>query len=103
MGLPKQQTAPDDEVTPFTWLSFSWVDSFIRFGNTKELQPEDLPNLSLTQQCSHIFRSFNDIKASSLLRKIFWANRLDLILDATLCLASVVFNYAGPFFLKRIL
>lgn len=95
--------APDDRVTLFSWLSFSWIDSFIRFGNTKELEPEDLPDLSPTMQTAYLFERFSQLKGSSLLRRIFWANKLDLALDAVLTLVSVVLNYASPFFLKRIL
>lgn len=40
---------------------------------------------------------------STLLRRLWFAGSLDLILDFSLTLVSVGFNYAGPFFLKRIL
>lgn len=98
-----QYTAPDDRATLAGWLSFTWVNPFIAQGNEKELEPEDLPTLSLTQQTVHVFERFRLIKTSSLLKRIFWSNRLDLALDASLTLVSVVFNYMGPFFLKRIL
>ncbi|KAG6905430.1 hypothetical protein DXG01_002786, partial [Tephrocybe rancida] len=39
----------------------------------------------------------------TLLRKLFTANSLDLFLDFSLTLVSVCFNYAGLFFLNRIL
>ena len=95
--------APDDRVTLFSWLSFSWIDAFIRFGNTQELEPEDLPDLSPTMQTAYLFERFRQLQGSSLLGRIFWANKLDLALDALLTLVSVVLNYASPFFLKRIL
>lgn len=94
---------PDDLVTLFSWLSFSWVNPFINLGNIKELEVEDLPNLSLTMQTAVVFDRFRQIARSSLLWKIILANRLDLFLDFALTLVSVVFNYAGPFFLKKIL
>nr|XP_018259698.1 ATP-binding cassette transporter [Kwoniella dejecticola CBS 10117]OBR81856.1 ATP-binding cassette transporter [Kwoniella dejecticola CBS 10117] len=93
----------DDDVTLYSWLSFNWVNGFIAFGASKELEPEDLPKLSLTQQTAVVFDRFNQLKTSSLLRQIFLANKLDLALDAGLTLLAVVFNYAGPYFLKRIL
>jgi hypothetical protein len=67
------------------------------------MQPEDLPPLSLTMQTSVIFHRFRDLSSSTLLRRILSANAIDLALDGLLTLCSVVFNYAGPFFLKRIL
>jgi hypothetical protein len=54
-------------------------------------------------QTAYLFERFSQLKGSSLLRKMLWANKLDLGLDATLTLVSVVLNYASPFFLKRIL
>ena len=38
-----------------------------------------------------------------LLKRIWATNALDLVLDFSLTYASILFNYAGPFFLKRIL
>lgn len=75
----------------------------IRLGNAQELQPEDLPPLSMTLQAGPIFQRFRDTAARSLLFKILWANKFDLGFDASFTYLSVIFNYAGPFFLKRIL
>ncbi|OCF78519.1 ATP-binding cassette transporter [Kwoniella mangroviensis CBS 8886] len=97
------QVSSDDDVTLYSWLSFNWVNQFILEGASKELEPEDLPKLSLTQQTSVVFDRFRQLKTSSLLKQIFLANRLDLGLDAGLTLLAVVFNYAGPYFLKKIL
>jgi hypothetical protein len=90
-------------VTLSSWLTFTWVNPFISLGSSKELEPEDLPSLSLTMQTAIVFDRFRQIAGSTLLRRILLANRLDLALDAGLTLISVVFNYAGPFFLQRIL
>lgn len=79
------------------------MNDFIAFGNSKEMEPEDLPSLSMTMQTAVIFHRFRELQSSTLLRRIFSANAIDLALDGLLTLASVVFNYAGPFFLKRIL
>jgi hypothetical protein len=93
----------DDLVTFSSWMTFSWMDPFIEFGTHHELNPEDLPLLSMTQQSAIVFNKFRQIVAKSLLARLLLANKYDLGLDASLTLLSVVFNYAGPFFLKRIL
>ena len=90
-------------MTLISWLSFSWMNPFIVFASSKELEPEDVPNLSLAQRSGIVFDRFRQVAASTLLRKIILANKLDLMLDLLLTLVGVVFNYAGPFFLKRIL
>lgn len=79
------------------------MTSYIALGNERELQPEDLPTMSPTQQTAIVFDRFRQIATSTLLRKILLANKLDLLLDLSLTLLSVVFNYASPYFLKRIL
>ncbi|WVF67988.1 hypothetical protein IAT40_002750 [Kwoniella sp. CBS 6097] len=93
----------DDEVTLYSWMSFNWVDSFIRLGASQELEPEDLPVLSITQQTAVVFDKFRQVTSSTLLGKILHVNKLDLLLDAGLTMIAVVFNYAGPYFLKKIL
>lgn len=79
------------------------MNAFISFGNAQELKPEDVPKLSMTQQCAIVFERFRQMKTRSLLFKIILANKLDLGLDALLTLVSVIFNYASPFYLKKIL
>ncbi|WVR08508.1 hypothetical protein IAU60_005563 [Kwoniella sp. DSM 27419] len=93
----------DDDVTLYSWLSFDWINPFIKFAASKELEPEDLPRLSMTQQTAVVFDRFHRLKASTLLRKLLLVNKLDLAMDAGFTLISVVFNYAGPYFLKKIL
>jgi ABC-type multidrug transport system fused ATPase/permease subunit len=85
------------------WISFTWMNPFIKFANEKELDDEDLPPMSLTQQTAIAFEGFRQVRVKSLLYRIFLTNKLDLMLDALLTASSVVLNYAGPFFLKRIL
>ncbi|KIR42549.1 ATP-binding cassette transporter [Cryptococcus deuterogattii 99/473] len=97
------QVAPDDDVTLLSWMTFGWVDSFIRYGNSQELEPEDLPLLSMTQQTRIVFEKFRQAATSKLVYKLFLANKLDMALDGSLTLVSVILNYAGPFFLNRIL
>jgi hypothetical protein len=69
----------------------------------QELNPEDLPQLSVTMQTAIVFDRFRQLASSTLLRKLFLANRRDLFFDAAFTITSVFFNYASPFFLKRIL
>ena len=101
---PRQpHTAPDDEVSLLTWLSFTWMNPFIRFARHQEIDENDLPTISMTMQSAVVYDRFRQVAGSSLLFKSIKAHRLDLFLDAAFTIVGVVFNYAGPFFLKRIL
>lgn len=54
-------------------------------------------------QARPLYIKFSRTLRSTLFRRLWAANSLDLILDFVLTYVSVVFNYASPFFLKRIL
>ncbi|KAF8887923.1 multidrug resistance-associated ABC transporter [Gymnopilus junonius] len=95
--------SPEDYTTLWGWITFSWVYPLVQRGTYATLNEQDVWNLSPTMQSRPIFIKFSSIYRSTLLRRIWAANSLDLILDFSLTFVSVVFNYAGPFFLKRIL
>jgi ABC-type multidrug transport system fused ATPase/permease subunit len=77
------------------------------------MSESDVWALSPTMQSKPLFMKFStfipkgpsDItkKRISLLKKLWKANSLDLVLDFSLTLTSVVCNYLSPFFLKQIL
>lgn len=54
-------------------------------------------------QSRPLYIKFGNTKRATLIRRLWAANSLDLILDFILTYVSVIFNYASPFFLKRIL
>ncbi|KAF8890914.1 multidrug resistance-associated ABC transporter [Infundibulicybe gibba] len=94
---------PEDYTTLFGWISFSWIYPLIRRGRDTTLNEDDVWNLSPSFQSRPIFIKFSTITRSSLLRRLWAANSLDLLLDFFLTFTSVIFDYAGPFFLKKIL
>ncbi|KIY50596.1 hypothetical protein FISHEDRAFT_39032 [Fistulina hepatica ATCC 64428] len=94
---------PEDYVTLAQWMTFSWVYPLVKKGRNTTLKEEDAWELSPTLQSRPIFVKFFDIKTNSLLKRLFWANSMDMFLDMILSFVSVLFNYAGPFFLNRIL
>ncbi|OJA13396.1 hypothetical protein AZE42_08993 [Rhizopogon vesiculosus] len=95
--------SPEDYVTMWEWITFSWVYPLIKRGSVMTMNEDDVWDLSLNQQSRPVFTRFSDIIRSSLLRRLWAANSMDLILDFCLTFVSVIFNYASPFFLKRIL
>ncbi|KAJ7647783.1 hypothetical protein FB45DRAFT_987394 [Roridomyces roridus] len=72
--------SPEDYTTLWKWVTFTWVYPLVKRGRYTTLNEDD-----------------------SLLAKLWAANSFDIIGDFLLTLCSVMFNYAGPFFLKRIL
>ncbi|KAI0065886.1 multidrug resistance-associated ABC transporter [Artomyces pyxidatus] len=95
--------SPEDYTTLWGWATFHWVWPLIKRGTHETLNEDDVWNLSPCFQSRPVFIQFTRTKRATLLRKLWAANSLDIILDFILSFVSVVFNYASPFFLKRIL
>lgn len=98
-----KSVSPDDYTSLWGWMSFLWVKPLIDRGTYETLNEDDVWALSATMQARPVYAKFSECKKTSLLRWLWAANSLDLILDFSLTFVSVVFNYLGPFFLKRIL
>ncbi|KAI0308316.1 hypothetical protein B0F90DRAFT_1681863 [Multifurca ochricompacta] len=99
-----KSVSPEDYTTFWGWVTFSWVWPLIKlYGTNITLNEDDVWNLSPTMQSRPVFVKFSDTKCATLLRRLWAANSLDLILDFVLTFISVGFNYTSPYFLKRIL
>ncbi|KAG6809740.1 hypothetical protein H0H92_014907 [Tricholoma furcatifolium] len=113
MALPSQDVksddigvsaSPEDYTSLFRWITFSWFYTIVRRGRYATLNEKDVWDLSSTLRSRLLFHKFTSLSPRmSLLRKLWTANSLDLILDFSLTIVTVVFTYGGPFFLKRIL
>ncbi|KZT66167.1 hypothetical protein DAEQUDRAFT_813713 [Daedalea quercina L-15889] len=95
--------SPEDYTTLWGWMTFTWILPLVERGTNTTLSESDVWSLSPTMQARPLYIKFSQTLRSSLLRRLWAANSLDLILDFVLTYVSVVFNYASPFFLKRIL
>ncbi|KAF7350973.1 hypothetical protein MSAN_01659500 [Mycena sanguinolenta] len=95
--------SPEDYTILWGWVTFTWVYPLVKRGRDTTLNEKDVWDLSPTIQSRNIFIKFVTLPQKSLLLRLWAANSFDLIGDVALTLGSVMFNYAGPFFLKRIL
>ncbi|KAI0772936.1 multidrug resistance-associated ABC transporter [Trametes elegans] len=111
LGIPSKRVkkedigktvSPEDYTTVWGWASFRWVMPLLNLGTYNTLNETDIWALSPTMQARPLHIKFSR-STGKLLRRIWATNSLDLILDFGLTYLSIVFNYAGPFFLKRIL
>lgn len=98
-----KSVSPEDYTSLWNWASFLWVKPLIDRGTYETLNEGDVWDLSPTMQARPVYAKFSTHKRPTLLRWLWAANSLDLILDFVLTYISVVFNYLGPFFLKQIL
>ncbi|KIY74057.1 hypothetical protein CYLTODRAFT_385456 [Cylindrobasidium torrendii FP15055 ss-10] len=93
----------EDYTTLFGWITFNWVYPLVTRGKNTTLNESDVFDLSPSLASRPLFIKFSNIVHSSLLRRLWAANSLDLLLDGWLTVVSVVFNYSVPFFMNRIL
>ncbi|KAJ6542743.1 multidrug resistance-associated ABC transporter [Mycena capillaripes] len=98
-----QSISPEDYTQLWGWITYNWVYPLIKRGTTKTLNEKDVWGLSPTMQSRPLFFKFQRNPSISLLRRLISTNSLDLILDFVGAILSIVFQYAGPFFLKRLL
>jgi hypothetical protein len=80
-----KSVSPEDYTTLWGWLSFSWVTPLVDAGTSATLDEKDVWNLSPTMQSKAIFSKFAIIKRKTLLRRLWAANSLDVIVDCVLC------------------
>ncbi|KAJ7222262.1 hypothetical protein GGX14DRAFT_694507 [Mycena pura] len=95
--------SPEDYTTLWGWVTFTWVYPLVKRGRSTTLNEKDVWDMSPNIASRPIFIKFSTLPQKTLLKKLWAANSFDIIMDFLLTLLSVIFNYAGPFFLKRIL
>ncbi|KAJ6562715.1 multidrug resistance-associated ABC transporter [Mycena vulgaris] len=95
--------SPEDYTPLWEWISFSWIYPLIKKGTYATLSDKDVYQLSPNLQSRPVFIKFSSLQMPTLIQRLWAANSLDIIVDFVLTILSVIFNYAGPFFLKRIL
>ncbi|KAJ6468022.1 hypothetical protein C8R47DRAFT_1325922 [Mycena vitilis] len=101
--------SPEDYTPLWQWISFSWVYPLIKkarylgSGTHETLADKDVYQLSPNLQSRPVYTKFSSLQMPTLVQRLWVANSLDIIVDFLLTIVSVVFNYAGPFFLKQIL
>ncbi|KAF8205407.1 multidrug resistance-associated ABC transporter [Mycena galopus ATCC 62051] len=112
MGLPSRlvkkadigsSVSPEDYTVLWGWVTFTWIYPLVKRGRNTTLNEKDIWDLSPNIQSRPLFIKFSTLRQKSLLARIWAANSLDIIMDFILTLFSIVFTYAEPFFLKRIL
>ncbi|KAG8824518.1 hypothetical protein FRC19_001616 [Serendipita sp. 401] len=103
--------SPEDYTRLWSWITFWWIYPMVKKGTGRTLKEEEVWPLSPTFACKPLFTKFQSLLSPSqvtknrmsLLKQLWKANSLDMILDFLMTLTSVICNYASPFFLKKIL
>ncbi|KAI6003480.1 multidrug resistance-associated ABC transporter [Pisolithus orientalis] len=92
-GLGYVRRSPEDYASIFEWATYSWVYPLIKLGNTREMRPENVWDLTPAMQSEVIFAKFRDTKGETLGRRLWVANFNDLCLDVFLTMVTVQILY----------
>ncbi|KAF9469837.1 P-loop containing nucleoside triphosphate hydrolase protein [Collybia nuda] len=100
-------SCPEDDVTLWSWSTFSFVEPIFCLSQRRTLNDEDVWSLSPFFRHDNIFNKCLEYRDAhpthSLLRFLLVSNSLDLILDVTLELWSTIVGFVPPYALKEIL
>ncbi|KAJ3833131.1 P-loop containing nucleoside triphosphate hydrolase protein [Lentinula raphanica] len=101
------KTCPEDDVTLWSWLTFTFVEPIFDVANKGTLNDIDVWSLSPYFKHKNLFNKYLEYQAKhpthSLLRFLLVSNSLDLILDVVLELWTAVVGFVPPYALKEIL
>ncbi|KAL8737968.1 MAG: hypothetical protein Q9181_001190 [Wetmoreana brouardii] len=94
--------SPEDKLTLWQYMSVSWMSPLISVGYTRQLNDDDVWNLSLEFQHRILHQKFREL-AGSVVRRLLSANGLDLVILSCLGIVEALSNFAGPVLLQQLL
>ncbi|KAF9259088.1 hypothetical protein L218DRAFT_875612 [Marasmius fiardii PR-910] len=109
-GVKKEEIgksiSPEDYITLWGWISFSWIYPIVTLGNSTTLEESDVWNLSPMLHSRVLFQRFVTLAGMgglSFFKRVLKANAMDIMLDSTLAFTESCLTYLNPFFMNRIL
>ncbi|CEP19654.1 hypothetical protein [Parasitella parasitica] len=99
----------ESSASPLSSLTFSWMNSLLKSAYKTKLTAASLWALPTRQRARENFRLFTETKlhqhlsSSSLMYRIYSANKKIIWCQFMTAIAAVVFHYANPFFLRKLL
>ncbi|CEJ00296.1 hypothetical protein RMCBS344292_14357 [Rhizopus microsporus] len=96
--------------SPLSSITFSWMNPLLKAAFHSRLTVTSLWELPARQRARENYRLFAEqqrastvITVSSLLQRIFKANRAIIIHQFVTAIGAVIFHYANPYFLRQLL
>ena len=80
--------AGDDYVTLWGWFTFGWMTKFVSIGDERPLEDSDIWQLSQLLRTRTLMAKFRTYKQKTLLRRLLYANALDMTINYTLSVRS---------------
>ncbi|ORY09507.1 hypothetical protein BCR34DRAFT_602769 [Clohesyomyces aquaticus] len=93
---------PEDNLTPWQFMSVSWMGPLIRKGVTRKLDDQDVWDLGYEFKHDRLHTAFRMIRGS-VTRRLLQANGIDLIRTTSLALVELFATLLTPVLLQRLL
>ncbi|KAL9010787.1 MAG: hypothetical protein Q9173_004315, partial [Seirophora scorigena] len=94
--------SPEDNLTLWQFMSVSWMSSLISVGSERQLNSEDVWELSFEFQHRLLHEKFREL-SGSVVRRLLAANGIDLLILLVLGIVEATSNLAEPILLQQLL
>ena len=98
----KDLRSPEDLITPWQYMSISWMSPLIKMGSKRQLNDEDVWALAKEFEHQGLHDRFRELKGS-VIRRLLQANGLDLVILTVLEFIDLLGSFAGPILLQQLL
>ncbi|KAF2105786.1 hypothetical protein BDV96DRAFT_655260 [Lophiotrema nucula] len=93
---------PEDNITPWQFMTVSWMTPLIEKGITRQMSDDDVWDLGWEFKHARLHSAFRQLKGS-VTRRLLKANGIDLIRTTSLALIQLVATLSTPLLLQRLL
>ncbi|KAE8223389.1 hypothetical protein CF319_g3574 [Tilletia indica] len=93
----------EERCSLWAWTTFNWMNPLIAVALRGSIDKKDLWIMPLTCRAAVLYRKFESVRGSSLLRRLYLANSSDFLKDGLLTFISALLGYGKPFFIRQIL
>jgi len=94
--------SPEDNLTLWQFMTFSWVAPLISLGKKRKLEVSDVWKLGYEFQHRHLHEAFRQLKGS-VIRRLIRANWIDLAILLLLAFVELAAEYSQPLILQKLL
>ena len=91
-----EERSPEDFLRLWQFLSVYWVQPLMSIGRQRQLQKEDIWKLSYDVQSERLAAAFDELRQSTVLRKLIAANTLDLYVLIFMSLLQLLLGMETP-------
>lgn len=98
----------ESSASPLSQLTFSWMNSILKTAYKSKLTANSLWALPIYQRARENYRLFMETTilnttSISLIKRIYYSNQRIVLYQLITAIGAVLFHYANPFFLRKLL